>query len=122
MAGNHFRDYYPGGAYLDAYGNNYYNTTGIYALHGTTKLYNAFPRKPFMFPEWGLTLDDPEYVKAFATFVRSTGACASRASTTEARAASTTCAGSLEPGRVPSLGRAAVAMMLVCPRHSLRQS
>jgi hypothetical protein len=23
-----------------------------------------------MFPEWGLTVDDPAYVKAFATFIR----------------------------------------------------
>jgi hypothetical protein len=70
VAGNGFRDYYPGGAYVDAYGNNYYNTTGTYAWHVTTRLYQAFPSEPFMFPEWGLTLDDPGYVKSFASFVR----------------------------------------------------
>jgi hypothetical protein len=70
VAGNGYRDYYPGGAYHDAYGNNYYNTTGTYAWHVTTRIYKAFPSKPFMFPEWGLTLDDPGYVKSFATFVR----------------------------------------------------
>ena len=70
VAGNGFRDYYPGGAYVDAYGNNYYNTSGAYAWHVTTRLYQAFPSEPFMFPEWGLTLDDPGYIKSFANFVR----------------------------------------------------
>lgn len=70
VRGNHFRDYYPGSRYVDAYGNNYYDTSGVYAFHRTEELYRAYPRKPFMFPEWGLTIDDPAYVKAFATFVR----------------------------------------------------
>jgi hypothetical protein len=70
VGGNHFRDYFPGSRYVDAYGNNYYNTTGVYAFHRTEGLYKAYPRKPFMFPEWGMTVDDPAYVKAFATFVR----------------------------------------------------
>ena len=70
VPGNHFRDYFPGTRYVDAYGNNYYNTGGGYAFHRTDELYRAFPRKPFMFPEWGLTVDDPGYVQAFATFVR----------------------------------------------------
>ena len=73
VAGNGYRDYYPGGAYHDAYGNNYYNTTGTYAWHVTTSLYRAFPRKPFMFPEWGLSVDSPDFVRAFATFVRRHG-------------------------------------------------
>jgi hypothetical protein len=70
VRGNGFRDYFPGSKYLDAYGNNYYNTSGVYAFHRTEALYQAFPRKPFMFPEWGLTVDDPAYVRAFATFIR----------------------------------------------------
>jgi hypothetical protein len=70
VAGNHFRAYFPGSRYVDAYGNNYYNTTGVYAFHRTEGLYKAYPRKPFMFPEWGMTVDDPAYVKAFATFIR----------------------------------------------------
>jgi hypothetical protein len=41
-----------------------------YAFFRTEELYRAFPRKPFMFPEWGLSVDDPDYVRAFATFVR----------------------------------------------------
>jgi hypothetical protein len=70
VPGNHYRSYFPGGRYVDSYGNNYYNTGGGYAFHRTQELYRAFPRKPFMFPEWGLTVDDPAYVRAFAGFVR----------------------------------------------------
>jgi hypothetical protein len=71
VAGNHYRAYFPGSRYLDAYGNNYYNTGGGYAFHRTEELYKAFPRKAFIFPEWGLSVDDPNYVRAFANFVRS---------------------------------------------------
>jgi hypothetical protein len=70
VRGNHYRDYFPGLRFLDAYGNNYYNTTGVYAFHRTIGLYRAFPSKQFMFPEWGLTVDDPGYIRAFANFVR----------------------------------------------------
>jgi len=70
VAGNGYRDYFPGLRYLDAYGNNYYNTSGVYAFHRTEGLYKAFATKPFMFPEWGLSVDDPTYIKAFATFLR----------------------------------------------------
>jgi hypothetical protein len=70
VPGNRFRDYFPGPGYLDAYGNNYYNTSGVYAFHRTEELYLAYRRKPFFFPEWGMTVDSPSYVRAFATFVR----------------------------------------------------
>ena len=70
VRGNRFRDYFPGLGYLDAYGNNYYNTSGVYAFVRTRELYSAYRRKPFFFPEWGMTVDDPAYVRAFATFVR----------------------------------------------------
>jgi hypothetical protein len=70
VRGNGYRDYFPGSRYLDAYGNNYYNTSGVYAFHRTEELYKAYPRKAFMFPEWGMSVDDPGYVRAFATFVR----------------------------------------------------
>jgi hypothetical protein len=70
VGGNHYRDYFPGLKYVDAYGNNYYNTGGGYAFHRTEELYKAFPTKPFMFPEWGLSVDDPAYIREFATFIR----------------------------------------------------
>ena len=70
VGGNGFRDYFPGLKYFDAYGNNYYDTSGVYAFHRTEDLYKAFPTKPFVFPEWGLSVDDPGYIKAFGTFLR----------------------------------------------------
>ena len=73
VRGNSFRDYFPGLGYLDAYGNNYYNTSGVYAFNRTEELYHAYPRKPYFFPEWGMTVDDAAYVRAFATFVRRHG-------------------------------------------------
>ena len=38
--------------------------------HRTEELYKAYRTKPFMFSEWGLTIDDPSFIKAFAGFVR----------------------------------------------------
>lgn len=70
VPGNHYRNYFPGSRFVDAYGNNYFNTSGVYAFHRTLELYKAYPNKPFMFPEWGLTRDDPGYICAFAKFVR----------------------------------------------------
>jgi hypothetical protein len=70
VRGNHYRDYFPGLRFIDAYGNNYYNFGGAWSFVRTTGLYKAFPSKPFMFPEWGLSVDDPAFVQAFATFVR----------------------------------------------------
>ncbi|HMJ00389.1 MAG TPA: hypothetical protein VK488_11195 [Gaiellaceae bacterium] len=69
VRGNHYRDYYPGSRFVDAYGNDYYDF-GTYSFVRTTELYKAYPSKPFMFPEWGLDRDDPGYVQAFAGFVR----------------------------------------------------
>jgi hypothetical protein len=69
VRGNSFRDYYPGGRYFDAYGNDYYDL-GTYAFVRTTDLYAAYPDKPFVIPEWGTAVDDPSFVRAFADFVR----------------------------------------------------
>ena len=67
---NHYRNYFPGARFLDAYGNDYYDLNGVYSFVRTTELYKAYPNKPFMIPEWSLGLDDPGYVRAFASFVR----------------------------------------------------
>ncbi len=32
-----------GSKYFDAYGNNYYDTSGVYAFHRTEELYKAYP-------------------------------------------------------------------------------
>lgn len=71
IKGNDFRSYFPGLRFLDAYGNDYYDFTGVYSFVRTTDLYKAYPSKPFVIPEWGLAIDDPGYVRAFAAFVRS---------------------------------------------------
>jgi hypothetical protein len=68
IRGNGFRDYFPGARFFDAYGNDYYDF-GTYSFVRTTDLYKAYPSKPFVIPEWGLALDDPGYVRAFAGFV-----------------------------------------------------
>jgi len=70
VAGNSFRDYFPGLRFFDAYGNDYYNF-GTYSFVRTTDLYKAYPSKPFVIPEWGTAVDDPAYVQAFAGFVKS---------------------------------------------------
>ena len=70
IRGNGFRDYFPGGRFFDAYGNDYYDF-GTYSFVRTTDLYKAYPSKPFVIPEWGLAVDDPDYIRAFAGFVRS---------------------------------------------------
>ncbi|MEP6909919.1 MAG: hypothetical protein ABI896_05735 [Actinomycetota bacterium] len=70
VRGNGFRDYFPGGRFFDVYGNDYYNF-GTYAFVRTTDLYKAYPSKPFVVPEWGLAVDDPGFIRAFAGFVKS---------------------------------------------------
>jgi hypothetical protein len=70
VGGNHYRDYFPGSRFFDAYGNDYYDF-GTYSFVRTTELYKAYPSKPYVVPEWGLDRDDPGYVRAFAGFVRS---------------------------------------------------
>jgi hypothetical protein len=70
VSGNHYRDYFPGLRFFDAYGNNYYHF-GTWSFVRTTGLYKAFPSKPFLFPEWGLKPDDAGYIRAFAGFVLS---------------------------------------------------
>jgi hypothetical protein len=70
IRGNGFRDYFPGSRFFDAYGNDYYDF-GTYSFVRTTDLYKAYPSKPFVVPEWGVAIDDPGFVRAFAAFVRS---------------------------------------------------
>ena len=70
VPGNGFRDYFPGLRFFDVYGNDYYDF-GTYSFVRTNDLYKAYPSKPFIVPEWGVALDDPGFVRAFASFVRS---------------------------------------------------
>lgn len=35
VSGNHFCNYFPGAKFVEAYGNNYNNTSGVYAFNRT---------------------------------------------------------------------------------------
>jgi hypothetical protein len=71
--GNTPADYYPGDAYVDVVGGDVYKTpTNVGHLTALEALYRAHPGKPFAIPEWGLeSVDDPDFVKRVAAFVRS---------------------------------------------------
>jgi hypothetical protein len=68
VAGNQPRDYWPGGAWVDWVGTDFYGKFPNFA--GLTALYDAFPRQPFMFGEYALWgSDDPGFVDAFYAWV-----------------------------------------------------
>jgi hypothetical protein len=68
VAGNQPRDYYPGSAWVDWVGTDFYGKFPNFA--GLTALYNAFPRQPFMFGEYALWgADDPAFVDALYAWV-----------------------------------------------------
>lgn len=62
--------YYPGSAYVDIVGTDFYSAFPNFA--GLAHLYAAYPSKPFGFNEWGIWLNgDPGFVKQLFSFVRS---------------------------------------------------
>ena len=73
LPGNSAQAYYPGDGYVDIVGDDLYDMPG----HGATwaaaeALYKAHPAKPFAFGEWALWgIDDPAFVSAMRTFVKS---------------------------------------------------
>jgi hypothetical protein len=61
VAGNQPRDYWPGSAWVDWVGTDFYSKFPNFA--GLGALYRAFPRQPFVFGEYGLWgADDPGFV------------------------------------------------------------
>jgi hypothetical protein len=70
VAGNTPAVYYPGDGFVDVYGPDTYNL-GSVDWGAIERLYGAHPRKGFVFPEWGMTVDDPSFVQRMASFVRS---------------------------------------------------
>ena len=70
VPGNHFLAYYPGGRYVDAYGNNYYNTGGGYAFFKTVGALPGLSAQAVHVPGVGALGRRPGYIRAFATFVR----------------------------------------------------
>ena len=64
--------FYPGGDYVDMVGNDMFATRAGVASHAANEaLYRAHPDKPYALPEWGLTIDDPEFVAKVCTFLKS---------------------------------------------------
>lgn len=71
VPGNSAQAYYPGNAYVDVVGDDLYDQRGKAEWAAANALYKAHPGKPFSFPEWGLWgVDDPEFVKTMATFLK----------------------------------------------------
>jgi hypothetical protein len=64
------RKYYPGGAYVDWIGTDFYSRFPNF--HWLEDFYRAFPGKPFAFGEWALWGgDDPGFVSRLFAFVGS---------------------------------------------------
>jgi hypothetical protein len=74
LPGNRAQAYYPGDAYVDVVGNDLYDIGFKAEWAANDRLYKAHPNKPYAFVEWGLWgIDDPEFVRHMATFVRTHG-------------------------------------------------
>jgi hypothetical protein len=69
VAGNAPRAYWPGGAYVDWVGTDFYSKFPNW--RGLERFYNAFPRKPFAFGEWALWgRDDAAFVHKLFAWMR----------------------------------------------------
>jgi hypothetical protein len=63
--------FYPGDRFVDMVGNDMYASRAGIAAHGANEaLYRAHPGKPYALPEWGLSIDDPGFVKKICTFLK----------------------------------------------------
>jgi len=61
--------YYPGSAYVDIVGTDFYSAFPNFA--GLAELYGSYPTKRFGFNEWGMWLNgDPSFVTRLFSFVR----------------------------------------------------
>lgn len=66
---NQPRAYWPGGAYVDWVGTDFYGQNPNWGA--LERLYAQFPGKPFVFGEWALWgRDDPSFVKRIFAFAR----------------------------------------------------
>jgi len=71
VAGNHPRDYWPGGGYVDYVGDDLYEIRGRASWELMDALYKAYP-KPFVIAEWApWGYDSPEFVKRMFGWARS---------------------------------------------------
>ena len=69
VAGNAPRAYWPGGAYVDWVGTDFYSKFPNW--RGLERFYRAFPHKPFAFGEWAMWgRDDPAFVHKLFAWMR----------------------------------------------------
>lgn len=67
---NSARAYYPGDAYVDWVGTDFYSRFPNFG--GLRRFYSEYPGKPFAFGEWGIWGgDDQDWVRSFFSFVAS---------------------------------------------------
>ena len=65
------QEFYPGDAFVDMVGNDIFATRMGVGSHGANEaLYRAHPGKPYALPEWGLSVDDPGFVKRVCRFLK----------------------------------------------------
>jgi hypothetical protein len=70
IAGNQPRAYWPGRAWVDWVGTDFYSKFPNFP--GLTSFYNAFPGAPFVFGEWAMWGgDDPNFVSQLFSWARS---------------------------------------------------
>jgi hypothetical protein len=66
------QEFYPGDAFVDMVGNDMFATgTGVASHEANRALYRAHPGKPYALPEWGLSIDDPGFVRRICEFLKS---------------------------------------------------
>lgn len=75
VAGNDAENYYPGRQFVDVDGGDIYDEslTDTAPWNALEALYSASVThgRPFSVPEWGLSVDDPTYIKHMCTFLTS---------------------------------------------------
>ena len=63
--------FYPGDRFVDMVGNDMYaSRAGVASYAANEALYRAHPSKPYALPEWGLSIDDPGFVRKICAFLK----------------------------------------------------
>ena len=111
-------------AYVDMVGNDMFASRAGVASHAANEaLYRAHPGKPYALPEWGLSIDDPGFVKKICTFLK-TRSRTKVAAYYDARPGSPYDLGSKpgRAGRVPALHHSARRQARACWRRGHRRA
>ncbi len=65
------QSFYPGDRFVDMVGNDIYASQVGVASHAANEaLYRAHPWKPYAIAEWGTSVDDPGFVEAICSFLK----------------------------------------------------